>query len=69
MLEEPSCEWLHNRCVDREQKVRLEHLNGEAEVCLEVSPAQQKTDSNEVRESDQTPDIQEREGIDRDERV
>lgn len=60
VLEGPSCEWLHNRCVDPEQKVQLEHLDGEAEMCLEVSPAQQKKNNNELRESDQTPDIQER---------
>lgn len=38
-------------------------------MCLKVSPAQQKKNNKELRESDQTPDIQEREGINRDERV
>lgn len=51
------------------EKVQLEHLDGEAEMCLEVSPAQQKKNNKELCESDQTPDIQEREGINRDERV
>lgn len=69
MPEGPSCERLHSRCDDPGPKVQLEHLDGEAEMCLEVSPAQQKKNNNELREGDQTPDIQEREGVNRDERV